>query len=354
MSPRLYALTAAATFAALAGGTAACTVWVDPYLLRADVVAGDAAPPVRPLRRAELTQPLRAIARQPDVLLVGSSRTLLGLDPADVDAGAGVVSNVGVCGVRFDEAADLLEFVLTWTRPHTVAVEVHPTAFNAGAPRRIPSTDPASVDRLVEALATAFLGWDGLHDAARTVRESPGPARTKVSPAGFAAMAAFDADKVGRNLAESRDAPPLELAAWAAPTVERVVRLCGGRGIRLVFYFPPVHRDYEGTLAGGPEAGAAVRDLVRRRAVVGGGDVEVYDFRTLPGLTDRPLVASTAEYLDHSHFTPAVGRGVLRRIGLPVRHADDPARWPTPDRFGVRVDGDRFRRLTARPGETRR
>ena len=338
MNARRYALSAAATLALLLGGTVAFTAAVDPYLLRRP--PGDAVVGVsRVIRQDQVSKPLRAVRHDPDVLLLGSSRTLLGFDPSRVDAGrAGTVYNLGISGVQMDQAADVLDFVLAWADPHTVVLEVYPTA--VGRTRSTPrhGSAPDSVDRLVTWLGTAFLSGPALKDTWRAATGTGDPLRPTVHADGFAATRPFTAGRVARRFNGTRDRGDYTLDRAKLAAVDRIAARCAERGIDLVLFVPPVHARYAALFArhdGGADV-AAVDAELRRVARTRG--LPLWDFTDLPGVTDRPMTATTPAFIDLSHMTPLLGGEVLRRMGVPQR-VERPAvaaGWPDGRAFGRR------------------
>ena len=120
------------------------------------------------------------------------------------------------------------------------------------------------------------------------------------------------------------------------------LRLCTGRGVRLIVLCPPIHARFQEALAAAgawPRYEAWKRELASRTHAQkaqpsGSGSVELWDFSLFNDLTCESLPAdgmSPMRYFsDSAHFTPEFGRLVLDEI------LDTAPSRPT--RLGVRLD----------------
>ena len=142
--------------------------------------------------------------------------------------------------------------------------------------------------------------------------------------------------------------PPSHAYEFASPETGRdrladfdaSLRLCAGRGIRLIVLCPPIHARFQEAISAAgawPQYEVWKRELaIRTRAQQAqpSGSVELWDFSLFNDLTCEPLPADgmgpMRYFSDSAHFTPEFGHLVLDEIGDP-----SPSR---PTRLGVRLD----------------
>jgi len=110
---------------------ATVNVAVDPYGLF-EVVEVRGFNDVKPARDGSRTMKSLQLRRQQyDILILGSSRVQLGIDPASPAFGGARVFNLGLVNVHMHEVEGVVNYLLQHQAPHTVMIGVDLISFNA-------------------------------------------------------------------------------------------------------------------------------------------------------------------------------------------------------------------------------
>ena len=324
-----YLRCAGTTLAALVLLTVAGVAVCDPYLLLTD--AADAR---RPFTDSFYLKKLaQSTARNPQVVFLGSSRTLLGLDPAQLREVRAY--NFGIPGATALELEAATRHLLRWTDMQTLVLGVD--YFMIDANREPPSGADAvalkTTRSLCETIGTMLVSWDAVHDCGRML----GLARRKRLPDwradGFMEGQAEDAAGVDGHLAYMASQPPAQVSAQRVAMLDRLLANCQRQGVRVLLYIPPLHYRWQASEEARDGAGSYARFRATAAALAARHALPLWDFSYPSPVTNVPLVAANDFFLDASHFTPRVGSLVLRRLGFDVQ--PDPADLPLLAVFGT-------------------
>ena len=301
----------------------AVTASVDPYLLRAS--HADAWRPAPVSQR--LVKPLQVIARQPEVVFVGTSRTLMGFDPARLAPQRAY--NFGISGASAAEIEVFTRHALRWTDAKTFVIGVDLFTLDAGKPafEGGSNADVGSLRHLVEASAASLLSFEAIKDSVRGAGLIGDGRRPLCRGDGLmettTAAAAIASDSAKWELAYQAGKPAIHVSSERLACIARALAACRRQNVRVILYIPPVHRwmfDLERS-RDGVAAYDWFRPALHALALRYGADF--YDFLPPNAVAEIPITNNNGFYSDAGHFTPRVGDLMLHRMGFPVAPRPD-------------------------------
>ena len=346
--------------AASAAAVAAFNACVDPYLLFGTGQRGSAPARAAAIaRRARQVKPLQFALRQPETVLIGSSRVFGGLDPAYLARnGFGEAYNFGIEQLSVAEALRIARYATAKPSVTRILLEVTyrtPDAAHSGA-----ANDLDRRTFLLRAAFGAFLSATAVADSLSVLR-SPARrdvfVRDRVGPDGFRRMriergpegrrflhlalenimqrlaqrstAPARARAVARSGAAAEEAYPALMAA-----LRSMSETCRQHGVELVLFSSPVHAL---TLEWLDDWGEWETFELWKSAVAGVAaqeEIAFWDFAYHnPVTTSRIRHGDPPFHLDAAHFTPETGDRMLAR--MLETQSDPPAPWRE---FGVRLE----------------
>jgi hypothetical protein len=330
MSPARFVTFTLAAMAALVVLTGALLVAVDPYWLWRE------APPWTENGRGEnrllntqmrFAKALQVVTRQPELILIGSSRVYRGMDPERLSGPAAEAYNLGLSSMRIHESVAYLRHALRWTRARTVVFGFDFFAFDA----RVPWEDGFDPD-----LGTLNFVLNAFPSALTNVRAALALRRPQRDPDGTWAANGFkhseprSADMLERLAAEASnlryDGFVLDESGLAA--LADVLHEARGGGLELRLFISPLHEDEWALLE---RAGLAPRYAHWQRALYALAaelELTLWDFTAPNPFAGADLTGgSNRYYLDVSHYSPVVGDLILDRLGFRLLEPPPELAW---------------------------
>ena len=312
---RRYVLQAIVPFGAALAVLLAVTLAADPYMLRTDDPAARRPIPIS----LRLAKPLQVLSRDPEIVFLGTSRTLLGIDPAHVGPKA---YNFGVSGLTGPELEALGKLCLERTRVRAMIINVDDFMFesHAGFEGGL-GPDVATGRHLIETAASSLLSYESLKDSLRSLTGDG--KRGTWRPDGLMISPPRDARFIDKELAATAARRPAHMTDEKFACLDRLLAACRGRGVETVVYIPPIHQRLHDTLVrrDGPAEYTRFRESVAAIAAKNG--VRCWDFGPPHSVSRTPLVEPTDLYIDSAHYTVRVGDLLLNRMGFPVKPLDE-------------------------------
>jgi hypothetical protein len=257
----------------------------------------------------------------PSVVFLGSSTVYRGIDPGDLTPGARYY-NLGISSLRMAEALAYVRYALRWTELNRVVLGLDLFMFDAKVvnesgfdPRLLASGSG------IEFLLTSVLSVTAAVDAYAALTIEPAAnADGRWLDNGFKVSNPRDRDAVERNLSLARqEFEHFELGEQGFAALTEIVELCRRHRVELDLYFSPMHRRYLEMIRG---VGLGEQYELWRRNVIEIARrerVTLWDFASEPHVANSALSGSNAYFIDANHFSPMVGRAIMRRLNLPVR-----------------------------------
>jgi hypothetical protein len=358
MTPRIartYVLSFAAAALAL-GLLLAGFIWaVDPYLLggRPRTEGFNA---VKPLvgGHAEAAKTRLAIARQPDLLIVGNSRVGIGFDPAalplrsaNLGIPGGTAGSVSGRAIEVAEAAPVKHILVGID--YIDSARVLP---------KLGSDDTAwaaAIGRLRDWSATR-VSLSALEDSVATLAAQTRSMRDDMTDGGLDILGSYDAyyasigqygifeayyRKIASRMAERpKPAPDLPAVTYERTQLAKLAAFAKARGIRLTFFIYPVHTDVLGALeltGHWPAYLAWQRDMAGFVAALNaehGTDWALWDATAFAGPSAEAVPKADDRttrmrwWIESGHFRPELGQELAGQMlgatptGPAVRIAD--------------------------------
>lgn len=297
-------------------GLVACRiVWFDPYWVFRQ------SPPWlaqtqganrlldRQMRRAKA---LQALTRSYDVVLLGSSTTYHGLDPRDADPGPRYY-NAGISGVLADELPIIASIIASRSGPKRAVIGLDYYMFSrSDRAVRLSSALATPLGR-ANAFLGALIGRYAVHDAwLSEVARAGDPGYWTYE--GFRVTPKLPPEETQLNdRNRRRTTVPLQPSTYAS--LEKAIGTL--RRLDVDLYLAPVSPAQRRVFA---DLGL-VDDFAHWRAdmeaLAKRHGVRFHDLTAL-GSDDAfdPRTGSTDAWLDNLHYTPVIGRQVLRALGL--------------------------------------
>ncbi|HKX08492.1 MAG TPA: hypothetical protein VJN67_09880 [Stellaceae bacterium] len=293
---------------------------------------------VKSVGNIRFAKPLQLEMRRPETVILGSSRSLYGLDPQDFPDPARTY-DFGIPALSATEMRGYGEHILAEAPVRKIVIELGFFQFNRPQ-SATPNYDHAMLGRaaLLRALPIVLFSQEALNRSARTIADSRRGAGPFDRSDGFAYFhldlakdptAAFL--KVVDQFAhvggpygapQSFEAPMAQYRALLAEL--------NARGIDVVTFIAPEHAsllvvvDRNGLW---PLYRAWERRLAEVSAEAG---VPLWDFSGYNAYTTTPLADGYRTHFDANHFRPEIGRLIIARITGGAEPAD----------FGVRLTPD--------------
>ena len=336
---RRYAISVIAAFATVLGTVAVLNLLLDPYWVwRESPIWTKAGLGYHPSleTRMRMVKALQVVTYQPDIVLLGSSRVQVGLDPAVFTTARAY--NLGITGLHMIEAEAYARHVINFTGAREIVFGLDFFAFNASQQTRPEfDSETGSIDALFRFVGIALFGFD-------TLRESIGlmvnhskvgqnlPLNTR---AGFTHFPPRSPEAINRlsNVMASRTYYDFSLSQEAYRALARTIRYAKENGIKIHLFVSPIHQEQFrlierlGLLDKYREWEAVLMQIAEDH------HVSVWNFPQVNSLADIDISGGgNGYYLDASHYSPIVGTAMLRDIGFAVANsptARDTKREPT-------------------------
>ncbi len=298
---------------------AAFLAWSDPYHVWRTTPPWHYSPALD--YKMRFVKSVQLPTRAPDVIFLGSSTVYRGLDPADLAPGARYY-NFGISSLRMAEALGYLRYSLQWTRLRRVVLGLDFFMFDAnvesesGFDPRLPAAGSG-----VEFLLTTVLSVTAAVDAYAALTIEPTANHDGEWLAnGFKISSPRSRDVVELNLASARrEFEHFDLGEHGFSALAEIITLCRENHVELELYFSPAHQRYLEMIRGvgaGEKYDAwrrKITDIARRE------QVPLWDFASDPRLANSALAGSSPFFIDANHFSPMIGRAIMRQLNLPVR-----------------------------------
>jgi hypothetical protein len=285
---------------------------------------------VKSIGNVRFVKPLQVEIRQPETVILGTSRAIYGLDPRDFPQPERTY-DFGIHGLSANEMRGYAEHILADTPVKKLVIELGFFEFNKLQATR-PDYDNAILGRgaLLRALPIVLFSQEALGRSGRTITDSRKGAKLFNRADGFAYFR-FDAgkDPVGEFLAvidqfayaggpysapESFDQPMAQYRA--------LLREVTAKGIDVVTFIAPEHASLLVAIERNgmwPLYRAWERRLTEVSAEAG---VPLWDFSGYNPYTVTPLADGYRTHFDASHFRPEIGRLMLARMSGATGPAD--------------------------------
>ena len=300
---------------------------------------------VKSVGNVRFAKPLQLEVRRPETVILGSSRSLCGLDPRDFPDPARTY-DFGIPALSATEMRGYGEHILAEAPVRKIVIELGFFQFNRPQ-SATPNYDNAMLGRaaLLRALPIVLFSREALYRSWRTIQESRRGVKPFDRSDGFAyfrhdlprdPVAAFL--KVVDQFAHV-GGPYGAPQSFEAPMVQYRALLAElkARGIDVVTFIAPEHAsllvvmDRNGLWP-------LYRAWERRLADVSEeAGVPLWDFSGYNAYTTTPLADGYRTHFDASHFRPEIGRLIIARISGDAEPAD----------FGVRLTPDGVERHLA-------
>jgi hypothetical protein len=257
----------------------------------------------------------------PGVIFLGSSTVYRGIDPSDLAPGAKYY-NLGISSLRMAEALAYLRYALRWTELSRVVLGLDLFMFDATVesesgfdPRLLASGSG------VEFLLTSVLSVTAAVDAYAALTVEPAAIRDgRWLTNGFKVSNPRDRDVVERNLSLARqEFEHFKLGEHGLSALTEIIELCRRNRVELDLYFSPMHQRYLTMIR---DVGVGEQYELWRRTVIDIARrerVTLWDFANDSRVANSPLSGSNPYFIDANHFSPMLGRAIMRRLNLPVR-----------------------------------
>ena len=381
----------AAAVLALLAGAVAFNYWVDPYGLYHPYAKGDWKPHAG--SQGALVKPYLVLKRPPRTLLLGNSRTEVGLDPEDAawPVADRPVFNLALPGTGTRVARRLFEHVLASHAPQTLVLGVDFMDFLI--PADAIGGEPAITERLLVTPdgrpnhgrvlsvlhdgAMTLASLDAVLHSLDTLRQKGKTGVAHLTQDGFNPM--FDYEQMAHregyfNLFRQRDienlrayqARPRNLfhrgtnTSYAFDDVTAILDQARAHNVRVKVVIYPYHANLLETLritGHWHRFERWKRELVRRVASHGGDQAVLWDFsgyhryacEAVPPKGDRQTVVPS--YWEAGHFKSELGHRMVERL---FGHGDPGfGTVLTPDNverhlLAVRQEGERYRQEHSR------
>ncbi len=281
---------------------------------------------------------------QPDVILLGSSKVELGIDPSYPAWGAGRIYNLGLPGAYFREMMQVLDYAVANGHPRHVVLFLD---FFGSAENNVLSDEfPRSrFDPDTNALAYHSENLLGLDATKRSVRsilnleQGVKPEhnflgmRLDFPQNGMTRRQTFEKELV--KTLSSPDAHNYRYDATIADRLRHAIRICAAKNIELTLVISPqhaIHSELYRALGTHQNKTRWLRDLTQ--AIAAEGNVcTLWDFSGYNELNTEPVSAADGEmrwYWESCHFKKELGNRVIERI--------QGVNSPETVGFGVRLD----------------
>lgn len=272
------------------------------------------------------------LASEPfDVLLFGSSRTMVGLDPSSEAFADARVFNAGLAGTNMVETARVIEFALAHQEPERIVIGVDLLMFSSARETSgdFAQSGFAGVPQW-QVLARSLVSYTALSDSLETVHanmegeRSPHLANGHVDRRIGLPIDYNVRRTIERTLRGNFLTPPETYGAFQydperiAALSDAVARACA-RGIDVDVFVTPIHAWQLETIAllGLWDVFEQwQRDLTR--SIFPHDCAHLWDFAGYSSITTEPVAsngpATMRGYFETSHFLPWVGDAILTRM----------------------------------------
>jgi hypothetical protein len=277
---------------------------------------------VKSIGNVRFVKPLQIEVRQPETVILGSSRALYGLDPKDFPH-PNRTYNFGIHALTATEMRGYGEHILADTEARHLVIELGFYAFN-GRQSATPAYDNAVLGRaaLLRALPILLFSQEAIGRSGRTITDSRKGAKLFNRSDGFAYFRLDTAkDPVGEFLNVVDQFSHSDQLYAGNPGFDRpmaeyrgLLATAKAKNVDIVSFIGPEHAsllvalDHNGLW---PLYKAWMRGVAQVSADLG---VPLWDFSGFNAYTTTPLKEGYRTHFDASHFRPELGRLMLARM----------------------------------------
>lgn len=284
-------------------------------------------------RKMRFAKALQVIRRQPEVVVIGSSRVQVGIDPAVTNVN---MYNLGIESLRSFEMRAYVEHILRWTAAEHIIIGLDFLAFLEPSPdqpfRAGFAPDLGSYQFLVNGFSIALFSRTALEDSRSALRggrsaggawSASGYMRIQQRPQGFI-------ERLADYMAENTYTPTY--SDHTLTRLEDIILSTQRQGVNLTLFVTPVHQEQFEVMA---RAGQLEHYQSWREKVIALAQehsVTLWDFtQNNPYMNSDLSQGSNDYYLDRSHYTPYLGLMMMKQLGMPLQ------RKQTLPEIGLRV-----------------
>ena len=277
---------------------------------------------VKSIGNVRFVKPLQVEVRQPETVILGSSRALYGLDPKNFPH-PNRTYNFGIHALTATEMRGYGEHILSDTEARHMVIELGFYGFN-GRQSATPDYDNAVLGRaaVLRALPIVLFSQEAIGRSGRTITDSRRGARLITRSDGFAQFAFDPAKDPVDKFLEVIDQFSHSNGLYASnPGIDRpmaqyrsLLAAAKAKGVDVVSFIGPEHAsllvviDRNGLW---PLYKAWIRGLAEISSDLG---VPLWDFSGFNAYTTTPMKDGYRAYFDASHFRPEIGRLMLARM----------------------------------------
>ena len=320
-SARRFCMQSVGLLIVLLVGVTGWTVSVDPYWLWKTSPAWDKN--VALSRKMRFGKPLQAMTRQPDVVFIGTSRVMRGLDPEVVECHQHTIYNFGINSLRMPEAEAFIKHLTHYTSTKHIVFGLDYIMFD-GLVDSKPGFDASTgtTDFIVNGFCTSLISRDAITDAWTLHAQKQNSKNRIWKQTGLLQQRQMSQQKINQKL-QTMGFRQAVISEQRFEMLERILEHCDTAGVEVSLFFSPVHARvldaYQET--GHWDNYLQVKQRVQQ--IAANHQVKLWDFGNYNAITTIPLYASNDYYFDTSHYTPKVGAEILRKLGFPVKPATD-------------------------------
>jgi hypothetical protein len=265
-------------------------------------------------KKERFAKAIQLVARRPDVIVIGNSRVLRGIDTEG--RGTSIWYNAGIPSLRIREADAYIRHALNWKPEATIIFGLDYIMFDSQTPYQ-PGFDKDVTRRryLIKAIPISLFTKMAYKDA-RRVQKSSGDDDGPWTYSGFKVSSQRSREAVESGLEWFNNKrtviTPIEYEVFSG-----ILDMAVHHKVRLIIFLSPVNkRQVDGMKADG-EYAAFMEWRKRVSAIARRKGVEFHDFSLdNPFYHDRIAAGSSKYWIDASHYSPVVGDWILRSIGL--------------------------------------
>lgn len=264
--------------------------------------------------RQRFAKAIQIVTRQPDVIIIGSSRAYRGINTEGQHAQRWY--NAGIPSLRIREIDAYIRHVLHWTPVKTIVLGLDYFMFDTNV-QSLPGFDEnlGGYTFLFKAIPTSLFSRMAYKDTRRALKG-------RRNPDGYWTYSGFKitnlrSQAVVEEGLQRLNAKKIALTPAEYDVYSGILEYVQQHEVRLIVFLSPINiRQLEGMMDDGEYADFMVwRDRVGTMTREHG--VAFYDFSlNNPFFIDRITAGSTPYWIDTSHYSPVVGAWILRSIGL--------------------------------------
>ena len=283
---------------------------------------------------------LQVIERNPNILLLGSSRVYHVFDPKTIEIPHNqIIYNMGISSLHAYEAYEFLKYVLRHTKVKTVIYGVDFFGFGVQQTEQGFDPDIEKLSVVFKNFGKALISWQALNNSITLTRRKPSIITTnKWQWSGYEITPKRTKQQIDNGIKRMtiNDYGKFTSFGKSFHYYKEIIELCMKNNTKLIVFIPAINSRQLGAIKKAGKWKKFLKWKEELQKISKENNIVLWDFANYNSITTYPFktakeIKNNPYFLDTSHASPLVGNFVMTKLGFKTKNNKPPSD------FGIRL-----------------